>query len=91
MLTYTADQARVKCLTSLQNKGLTRLDMLVKRIDNAITHAIDMGMSFTSYKISHIDWICNKQGICDMLDIGEYRYVVKDDDSGIYHEILISW
>lgn len=91
MFTYTANEARIKGLQSLQKKGYTRLDILVKRIDNAITHAVDMGVSFTSYRISHIDWICNKQGICDMLDLGEYRYIVRDDDSGIYHEILISW
>lgn len=91
MLTYTAEQARTKSLISLQKNGYTRLDILVKRIDNAIIHAISMGVSFTSYKISHIDWLCNKQGICNMLDLGEYRYTIRDDDSGIYHEILISW
>lgn len=91
MLTYTAEEARARTVSSLKKNGYTRLDMITKRIDNAIEHASNIGMSFTIYKISHIDWICNKNIICNLLDLGEYHYEIKDDESGIYHEILISW
>lgn len=91
MLTYTAEQARARTVESLKKTGRTRLDMITKRLDNTIEHATNIGMSFTTYKISHIDWLCNKEAICDMLDIGEYHYELREDESGIYHEILISW
>ena len=91
MLTYTAEEARARTVSSLEKSGYTRLDMIVKRIDNAIEHASNIGMSFAIYKISRIDWLCNKEAICDLLDLGEYHYEIKDDESGIYHEILISW
>lgn len=91
MLTYTAEEARARTVSSLKKNGYTRLDMIVKRIDNAIEHASNIGMSFTIYKISRIDWLCNKEPICDLLDMGEYHYKIKEDESGIYYEILISW
>ena len=91
MFTLMAEKARKIAIENLEKKNTTQKDMILKRIDSAINHAVSLGLFYISYQIFTNEYNEFGEDIDYILDLAGYQFIKQGSlDNGVI-TYLISW
>lgn len=90
MFTLTAEMAREQSLENVK-RYINQKESILKRIDSAINHAVQLGLMYTSYQLFSNEYLAFGEDIEFMLDFAGYAYMrCGSVEDGII-TYLISW